>query len=218
MDQVHTALHRVVREARAGIGPHPVVVLLHGRGADEYDLLDLADFLDPRCFIVSVRAPLALGPGYAWYDLQYIDVLDRATFDYSMQLLDQLWAELPQRYPIDPQQIYTLGFSQGAMMAGTMRLLAPASAAGTILLSGYLPLSAQLPFKMAELSGTAFFVGHGSQDPVVPVEFAQQTQRYLSAAGADLTYHEYPMGHEIVGPELAQITAWLHGRLATTHT
>lgn len=185
-----------------------MLLLLHGRGADEADLLPLADSLDPRFFVVSARAPLPLGPGFAWYDLADIGNPEPSSFDASLASLGRFVEELPRVYPIDPGRAFTLGFSQGAVMAGSLLLTRPEAMAGTVMLSGYLPLDQKLPIDETRLANRRVFVGHGTADPLIPLAWARKVRDYFTKVGADLTYREYPLAHSIGPDELDNIRDW----------
>lgn len=206
----HLALAPAVRGAD---GKSPGLLMLHGRGADEHDLLGLAGALDPRLLVVSARAPRPLGPGHHWYELGEVGRPEPETFGRSLALLHEFIPEVVAGYDIDPGRLFLLGFSQGAMMSGAVALTRPDLAAGAVLLSGYLPLHAGLPIQEEQLAGYPFFVAHGSYDPVIPVAFGREARDYLTRVGADLTYREYPTDHRIVEPELAEIAAWLTARM-----
>jgi len=205
--------HRVVQPRQACADAPPTLLLLHGRGSDEVDLLGLASELDPRLFVVSARAPFELGFGYHWYELVEVGRPEPRTFAEGFRRLDQFTRDLAELYGTDPQQLYLLGFSQGAMMAGTLTLRAPERVAGTIMLSGYLPLSAGMEYDESGLAGRPFFVAHGAQDPVIPVEFGREAAEYLRKVDADLEYREYSMAHQVEYDELRDVSQWLTGRL-----
>ena len=208
------SLYHVTRPPRAGgAGPHPTILLLHGRGADELDLLSLARELDPRLYVVSARAPMATGPGHHWYHLEALGKPEQRSFDASLTALARFVAELPTAYPVNPAAIFTLGFSQGAMMAGSLLLTRPTSIAGTIMLSGYLPLASGLPIDEAALTGRPVFEAHGSLDNVLPIALGHQARDYWQAVGVELTYREYPIAHSISAPELDDLDEWLGPRL-----
>ena len=208
-----TLVHHYQPPRAAPSGLAPGLLLLHGRGADELDLLGLAPALDPRLALISARAPFDLGFGYHWYELLDIGRPEARTFRRALELLDAFSAEIVPRYALDPARLYLLGFSQGAMMAGTLALTRPERVAGTLALSGYLPLHAGLPLEPARQAGKAWFLAHGERDPVIPVGFGRESRDYLSATGADLSYHEYPIPHAIGEAELADLARWLAARL-----
>jgi phospholipase/carboxylesterase len=211
---VPSGLDHVVSPPRVGEpGPYPTLLLLHGRGADEQDLFGLAEELDPRLYVVSARAPLSFGPGFAWYHLIDIGNPDLTSFRASLEALTRFVEDLPTIYPVDPSRIYMLGFSQGAVMAGSLALVHPERPAGTVMLSGYLPLDAGLAVDVAGLAGHEVFVGHGTLDPVIPVAAARLARDYFTRVGAQLTYREYPIPHAIGPQELADVADWLSAKL-----
>lgn len=201
---------------RADDGLPPGLLLLHGRGADERDLLGLVPALDQRLLVVSARAPMLLGGGYQWYDLGEVGAPESATFQRSLDLLAAFIPAVVTGFGIDPNRLFLLGFSQGAMISGSIAHTRPDLASGAILLSGYLPLSSGLPIAEDGLAGFPVFVGHGVDDPVIPVSFGRQASDYLTRIAANLTYREYPIEHRISEPELDDIAAWLSSRIAAS--
>lgn len=214
MDAQSLGLHHVTRLPRVETAaPYPTLVLLHGRGADERDLLTLADQLDPHLLIVSVRAPHPLDQGFEWYRLINIGHGEPTTFAESLVVLHEFLARLPRLYPVDPNRLGTLGFSQGAVMASAVLLTRPETLAGTVMLSGYLPLDQNLPIDEARLAHRPVFVAHGTADPLIPITWGRATRDFFSRVGADLTYREYPIAHYIAPEELRDVAEWLRARI-----
>ena len=194
----------------------PVIILLHGRGTNEDDLLGLADFLDPRFFIVSARAPYrfeeGLG-GYTWFGLQEIGKPDLEQFAEAYRLLTQFIEDVKTGYPVDPARVFLLGFSMGSIMSFAVALTRPDSVRGIVAHSGYIPESVSLQFARTQLASLSIFVAHGLHDPVIPIQKARRTQELLSKTGADLTYKEYPIQHTISEESLADLSQWLQKKL-----
>lgn len=201
--------HRVLRPREETSGQPPALLMLHGRGSNEMDLIDLAGALDGRFLTLSPRAPFALGFGYHWYELSRVGVPDPQTFEQGLATLRRFVHEAVDGYGIDPAQLYVLGFSQGAVMTGALALTNPPLVAGAVMLSGYLPLHSGLPIDEPALAGRPYFVAHGTQDAVIPVTFGREARAYLERVAVDLTYHEYPMAHQVENAELQAIGAWL---------
>jgi phospholipase/carboxylesterase len=214
-DQPLSLIHEVIRPA--GAGPHPVLLLLHGRGADEHDLLPLAEAFDQRFLVISARAPLERFGGYHWYDLVEMGVPEPATFADSLGRLQRFVREVLAAFPLAGGKIYLLGFSQGAMMSGSLLLTIPDQIAGAVLLSGYLPLEQGLSIPTERLAGKPVFIGHGTADRVLPIALGRQSRDYLRGAGVDLTYREYAMPHQISQQEHQDVAVWLRGHLDNGH-
>ncbi len=184
--------------------------MLHGRGADERDLAVLSPRLDARLLIVSVRAPYAFQyGGYTWYDVRAVGVPEDNMFQKSYTRLVKFSEVLPQLYAVDPAQVFLMGFSMGAVMAYALSLTLPEKIAGVIAHSGYVPESSGLTLRWKQLAAFPFFVAHGTRDEVIPLSFGRRARELLQAAEADLTYHEYPIGHQISQQSLNDLSMWL---------
>lgn len=209
-----TLLHKVAPMSTATSGVYPALILLHGRGANEDDLLGLASYLDPRFLIISVRAPFEFPfGGYTWYDLHEVGAPELRQFNESYQRLSQFIEDVRQQYPVDPAQIFLLGFSMGSVMAYALSLTKPEMVKGIVAHSGYVPENTPLKFQWSKLAGLSFFVAHGTHDPVIGVDFGRRAQQLLSTTEADLTYKEYPIGHQVSEESLTDFSTWLQKRL-----
>ncbi len=127
----------------------------------------------------------------------------------SLKALQNLLDDMIAEYTIDPGQIYVMGFSQGAAMTSSLLLTVPHRIAGALILSGYVPLDAQLDIDPAGINGKQVFIAHGTQDTTIHVSLGRATREYLQNAGANITYHEYSIGHGINSRELDDVIAWL---------
>lgn len=180
--------------------------------------MGLAPYLDDRFFVVSARAPVTLAPGmYGWFEVQLDPdnpVINPEQAEASRKTLIRFLGELPDAYGTDPQRAYLLGFSQGAIMSLSVLLTRPDLVAGVVAMSGRI-LPEVLP-KMAPpeaLRGIPVLVVHGVDDPILPIHHARATRDRLARLPLDLTYREYPMGHQVSEESLADVAAWLRRRL-----
>lgn len=187
----------------------PGLLLLHGRGADEADLMGLEPALDPRFTVVSARAPFRLGPGFAWYGMDQIGKPDDSTLREALGVLHEFVQDLPAAYGLDPGRLYVMGFSQGAVMSAALAMTAPALVRGVVMHSGYVPSSSGLDVRPEALRDKPFFVAHGVYDEVIPVTFGRRSQEYLQEQGTRLVYNEYPIGHSISEESLYDFSEWL---------
>jgi phospholipase/carboxylesterase len=189
-----------------------LLVLHHGRGADELDLLPLAETLDPqrRLHVVSPRAPLALpgAPGYHWYLVPRVGYPDPATFRAAYQALAAFHDELWQRFGLGPERTVLGGFSMGSVMSHALGLGPDRPApAGILAFSGFVPSvegwEPQIP------RHTAAFIAHGRTDPIMDVEFGRAANRLLDEARMDVEYYESDVGHTIDPATIRPAADWL---------
>jgi phospholipase/carboxylesterase len=196
----------------------PLLILLHGVGSNEQDLISLAPLLDPRFHIVSLRAPYELGPGScAWFHVLFTPQgprHDAREAEVSRELLIDTIPGLVAATGTDPEQVYLMGFSQGAIMSLYLGLTLPELVAGVVAMSGrVIPEAIERLATPRELAGLPALVIHGTADAVLPVDHGRATREALAGLPIDFTYREYPMGHEISPESLADIVAWLGARL-----
>jgi len=199
--------------------PEGLLVLHHGRGTDERDLLRLADLLDPRrrLRVVTPRAPLQLpgSPGYHWYLVPRVGYPDPETFFAARAALAELHDELWAQGGVGPERTVLGGFSMGSVMSYAMALGAERPAvAGILAFSGFVPTVEGWEPTLADRTGTRAFIAHGRNDPVIEVGFGQRARDLLLAGGLDVTYRESGIGHQIDPASLRDATEWLGETLA----
>lgn len=211
-------LHHVARPPRApsASGKPPLLVLLHGIGADEQDLLPLAAHLDPRFQVVSLRAPDEAEPmGWCWYRLDWRFQPPRADLDQlaaSRALLLDFLAGAPAAFGTDPARTLLFGFSQGAAMALTALIARPDLVRGAVLHSGRVVQDQGPP--RGDLAGVEVLALHGTRDPVLPPAHGREVRALLAPAlGARLEYREYDAAHEVTAETLTHAAGWLAARL-----
>jgi len=210
MKTIQTSLaHRVLEPEHSPVAIHPTLIMLHGRGADEEDLLGLSSFLDDRLFCISARAPFAFPyGGYTWYDIGQVGVPLPGMFDESYAKLLTFVDDVLRNYPVDPSHLYLFGFSMGAVMSYALSLTRPELFRGVSANSGYVPEGTKLRFRWQDLAGKEFLIAHGTQDQVIPVQMARQTKELFAASNATVDYREYPMDHQISDESLADSAVW----------
>jgi phospholipase/carboxylesterase len=196
----------------------PVVILMHGRGADLTDLVPLRGRFPDGVALVFPRAPhpgapWGYGPGWAWYRYEGGDRPETASFRSSQESLGELREGLPGLLGFEPGPVVHGGFSQGGTMALGYALQNPGAAAGVLNFSGFVPAHPDVEVTAANVAGTPFWWGHGTRDPSVRYELARRGRAALEQAGADLEVRDYPMGHGIVAQELEDAVSWLRGRV-----
>jgi phospholipase/carboxylesterase len=201
-------------ERPAAAAPEGLLVLHHGRGTDERDLLGLADALDPerRLRVVTPRAPLTLpgSPGYHWYLVPRVGYPDRASFEAARAALADLHDRLWEETGVGPERTVLGGFSMGAVMSYAMALGADRPAvAGILAFSGFVPEVEGWEPQLHDRTGTRAFVAHGRGDPIIEVGFGRRARDLLQAGGIEVAYRESDVAHQIEPAALAAAGVWL---------
>ncbi len=196
-----------------------LLVLHHGRGADEHDLLGLADVLDPqrRLHVVTPRAPLNVpgSRGNHWYLVPRVGYPDHDTFHDAYRKLAGFHDELWDRTGIAPELTVFGGFSMGSVMSYAMGLGPDRPAvAGILAFSGFIPTVGGWMPDPAGRTDTRVFIAHGRQDPIMDVEFARRAHDLLQAGGLDVEYHESDAAHHIDPARVAPAIGWVADTLS----
>jgi phospholipase/carboxylesterase len=191
--------------------PDGALVLFHGRGTDEHDLFPLLDLLDPerRLLGVTARGPLSLPPGgQHWYIVRQVGFPDRETFHSTYAAAGQWLDDLLERHGLAAERTVLGGFSQGGVMSYALGLgEGRPRPAGIMALSSFIPTVEG--FELGDASGLPVAIGHGTYDPIIPVEFGRAARDRLSEAGAEVTYRESPMPHAIDPGFLRELSGWV---------
>jgi phospholipase/carboxylesterase len=202
------------RERPAAGDPAGLLVLHHGRGADEHDLLGLADVLDPqrRLHVATPRAPLTIPgwPGNHWYVVPRVGYPDPATFHDAYDKLAAFHDELWKRTAIAPEATVFGGFSMGSVMSYSLGLAGDRPApAGILAFSGFIPTVTGWQPDLASRPGPSVLISHGRRDPIMDVQFARQAHALLQAGGLPVEYHESNAAHHIDPAHLPAAVDWL---------
>jgi phospholipase/carboxylesterase len=210
MNLLHTA------HVPAGDGPFPTILAVHGWGANAHDLLGLAPYLhDGNALVLCpegpVSTPIGAGQvGHGWFPLVPGAPPDPEAFRRGADALREFLAGALDRYPVDPERLVILGFSQGGAMGYELALREPERFAGLAALSSWFPplLAETLPNR-EEHEEFPVLVVHGTRDQLLPVERARESRESLRRLGVALMYREFEMGHEIQSDALRVILEWL---------
>jgi phospholipase/carboxylesterase len=198
-----------------------LLVLHHGRGTDERDLLALGDELDParRLHLLTPRAPLTLpgSPGYHWYLVPRVGHPDPQTFAAAYEALADFHDGLWERTGIGPERTVLGGFSMGTVMSYALGLGGERPApAGVLAFSGFVPTVAGWQADLSSRPGLRAFIAHGRRDPVIEIGFARAARQLLQDGGLTVDYHESDAGHQIDPAHIPHAIQWLEATLTRT--
>lgn len=200
---------------RAAEGDKPLarVLLLHGVGSNETNLVALGSWLDPRLEVIFVRGPLTLGPQqFAWFQVQFGPQgpsINAPQAEQSRELLIRLLRSLT------PMPTVISGFSQGGIMSASVGLTSPTDVAGFAVLSGrILPEIAARIAPREDLATLSAFIGHGRLDDKLPVTWAERADEWLTSLGVPHRTEFYPIGHGLSAEMAEDYVQWLGQTLA----
>lgn len=204
----------------AGRGPFPTILALHGFGASAHDLLGIAPLVSQvvpgdEVLFLCPQGPMLLEPapgqrGYAWFPLSEAGEIELASLVGARGVLEAFLDDALESYPIDPERLVVLGFSQGGVMAYDLALGRPERFAALVALSSWLPDAVvdALPASDAR-AGLASLLIHGTKDPMVSIDNGRASLEKLQALGLEPAWGEYEMGHEISQQALRDLLGWL---------
>ena len=210
---MNLSLEYLVRKPKSNIKNPPLLILLHGYGSTEQDLLP-DDLL-----IISARAPLTMGPGgYAWYTIHF-DNTDGKFSDTdealkSKEIISNFIDEVIANFDVNPKKVFLLGFSQGTILSYAVALSHPEKVQSVVGLSGYIN-NELLPENLnhTNFKNLEIYSSHGTVDQVIPVDWARKTKPFLDNLGIKNSYEEYQVGHGVAPQNFYSLKQWIEARI-----
>jgi predicted esterase len=191
----------------------PTLLLLHGTGGDENDLLPLGRMLDEQAALLSPRGKVLENGMPRFFRRLAMGVFDQEDLVNRTHELAEFVTASASEYGFDPGRVFAVGFSNGANIAASLLLLHPDLLAGAVLLRAMAPFE---PEMSPDLSGTPVYLAAGRSDQMVPPESTERLAELLKAAGAEVTLDWQPGGHGIGRTEIEAARSWLKDVVART--
>jgi predicted esterase len=184
----------------------PTLLLLHGTGGDENDLLGLGRALDGGASLLSPRGKVLEGGMPRFFRRLAEGVFDLDDLTQRTHELADFVADAAARYGFDRQRVVAVGFSNGANIAASLLLLRPETLAAAALFRPMVPL---VPATLPDLSRVPVFIGAGRQDPIVPPAETERLAALLRQANAPVTLHWEANGHGLMQGDLVAAQEWI---------
>ena len=184
----------------------PTLILLHGTGGDENDLLPLGRMLDERAALLSPRGKVLENGMPRFFRRLSMGVFDEEDLVNRTHELASFVEEAAPEYGLDPKRLFAVGFSNGANIAASLLLLHPGLLAGAVLLRAMTPFELET---LPDLSGTPVYLAAGRSDQMIPPESTERLAELLREAGAEVTLDWQPGGHGIGRAEVEAARDWL---------
>ncbi|WAH44656.1 alpha/beta hydrolase [Alicyclobacillus fastidiosus] len=182
------------------------LLLLHGTGGSEEDLLPLGRFLAPDAAMLGVRGKVLEGGMPRFFRRLSEGVFDEEDLISRTHELARFIEEATQTYSLNPKRIIAVGYSNGANIAASMLLLEPRILSAAILLRAMVPLE---PEEIPDLKNIPVLMQSGRNDPIVPASNSERLAELLKEAGAEVTLNWQNTGHGLANPELVAAEAWI---------
>jgi predicted esterase len=181
------------------------LLLLHGTGGNENDLLPLGHAIAPNAALLSPRGQVLEHGMPRFFRRLAEGVFDHDDLVARAHALADFVTASAARYRFDPARVVAIGFSNGANIAAALMLLRPEVLAGAVLLRPMVPF---VPDQLPSLAGRRVLVAAGRSDPIVPAAASEALAELLVHAGAEVTLHWSPGGHVLERSDLAAAAAW----------
>ena len=188
---------------------YPALFVMHGIGSNEHNMLSLVNGLEDSFFIFSVRGHLTQGPGFAYFTIQGYGKPHREVFDEGIKKLTNFIDYASINYELDPEQLYLLGFSQGAIVSMTLALTLGNKIKGVVALSGYIPQFVKEEYRINPGKHLSVFISHGEYDQVLPYEWGKENVDCFTELGVPVNFRSYPEGHTVSEKNLQDFQSWI---------
>ncbi|MEY2551718.1 MAG: phospholipase/carboxylesterase [Verrucomicrobiota bacterium] len=186
--------------------PTRVLLLLHGTGGNEDDMVPLGRDLDPAAALLSLRGNVLENGMPRFFRRLGEGVFDEADVIRRANELADFIAPAATKYQFDPKRLTAVGYSNGANIAAAVLLLRPGILKAAVLFRAMVPLT---PDHGPDLAGTRALICSGERDPIIPVENAERLTAMLRAAGAEVTLRLEQATHQLVFDEIEAAKKWL---------
>lgn len=188
---------------------YPVIFALHGKGSNENDILSLLAPVQDEFILIGIRGSMSMGFGFQYYDLKSLGNPIREQFDEAITQLHSFIKKACDDFPIDPTNIFLLGFSQGSILSSSLVLTMGEDIKGAVLLNGYVPDFVKDEYTLKSIEQVKLFISHGQFDSVFPISIGEQTAKYFEERCNYVTFHTYPSDHGISEQNATDIMNWL---------
>ena len=205
--------YNILKPKEVTEGKAPVIFMIHGYGSNKEDLFSFASELPQHYCIISVQASINLPwGGFAWYDINFDNTnkfTDVTQAKKSRDLISKFIDEMVEKYHLDAHNVTLLGFSQGAILSYGIAFEYPQKIKNIVALSGYILPDFVCERVKEEYKNVNVFASHGTNDNVIPVDWANKIPNVLTQKGIKYNYKEYDMEHNINPQCFEDMLQWI---------
>src|SRR6478752_356673 len=188
---------------------YPALFLIHGMGSNEQNMFPLVQGLEEEFYIFSIRGPISQPPGFAFFTIEGYGKPHRDVFDRAVDQLTNFMDYATKQYSLDENNLYLLGFSQGAILSMSLALTLGNKIKGIVALSGYIPKIILEDYEIQPIKHLSVFISHGETDGVLPYEWGVSAQEYFKQKNAEVTFHSYQEGNSVSLQNQQDLKEWI---------
>ncbi|ADI00287.1 alpha/beta hydrolase [Salisediminibacterium selenitireducens] len=196
-------MHHIYKQGNGS--DQETLLLLHGTGGDENDLLPLADMIDPQANVLSVRGNVDENGMNRFFRRLREGVFDEEDLIFRTKELADFIDEASQKYKFDRNKVMAVGYSNGANIAASLLYHYDKPLKGAVLLH---PMVPRRGLELPDMKGLPVFIGAGSNDPICPPEETEELKKHLDAQGADVELFWDQQGHQLTRAEIDKAKIW----------
>ena len=188
---------------------YPVIYAMHGMGSDEEKIISLIEEFRNEFIIIGIRGSIIQQGGFAYFSIKGYGNPDKESFDKAIKSLREFISNAAEAYPIDVNNQYLLGFSQGAILSMSLALVMGNEIKGIAALSGYIPRFVKEEYKIKSVEETAIFISHGEFDPIFTHNIGKENYEFFKERSRNVSFMLYPEGHEVSLKNKNDMLKWL---------
>lgn len=188
---------------------YPALFLIHGMGSNEQNMFPLVEGLEEQFYIFSIRGPISQPPGFAFFTIEGYGKPHREAFDQAVNGLTNFIDYAANQYSLDQNNLYLLGFSQGAILSMSLALVLGNKIKGIVALSGYIPKIVTEDYDVKSVEELSVFISHGEMDQILPYEWGVAAQDYFKNKNAEVTFQSYQEGHSVSLQNQQDLKEWI---------
>lgn len=189
---------------------YSVIYLMHGMGSNELNMISLLNEVKEEFIIITIRGGIITGNGFAYFDILGYGKPDKESFNNAVNSIEDLINETMDKYPMNKDKLFLMGFSQGAILSMALALKMGNKINGIIALSGYIPKIVTEDYEIKDVSKLKAFISHGKFDNIFNIEIGEKNKEFFEDRNSEVVYKVYKSDHEVSIENNRDLIRWIN--------